>query len=161
MHELHGILIIAGEEKIKNLFRTTTLFKKFSRPGDREQNFRSLSQAATCHLSTTHDGGFTLSLFIALVITFYSPTCLGRRQQRNLLAFELSCHLPICLPRKMEVHTVSFYCWTSNQRWKPFWSTGTNWVDWPVKPVKTPVKISFLATKRHLSTNRNIHIYLL
>ena len=31
--------------------------------------------------------------------------------------------------------------------------------DRPVKPVETPVKFSFLATKRHLSTNRNIHLY--
>ena len=31
----------------------------------------------------------------------------------------------------------------------------------PVKPVDTPVKFSFLATKRHLSTNRKIHIYFI
>ena len=32
--------------------------------------------------------------------------------------------------------------------------------DRPVKPVKTPVKLYFLATKRHLSTNRNMHILI-
>ena len=59
-----------------------------------------------------------------------------------------------------------------HQRWKPVESTGTGRVDRPVglpvgsrffdrpvKPVETPVKFSFLATKKHLSTNRNIHIY--
>ena len=30
---------------------------------------------------------------------------------------------------------------------------------WPVKPVETTVKFSFLATKRHLNTNRNAHLY--
>ena len=29
------------------------------------------------------------------------------------------------------------------------------------KPVETPVKFSFLATKRHLCTNKNIHIDLI
>ena len=60
----------------------------------------------------------------------------------------------------------------SVQRWKPAGSTGTGRVDgpvglpvgsrffdWPVKPVEKPVKFSFLATQRHLSTNRNILIY--
>ena len=55
-----------------------------------------------------------------------------------------------------------------DQRWKPVGSTGTGRVDrpvglrffdQPVKPVETPVKFSFLATKRHISTNRNIHIF--
>ena len=35
---------------------------------------------------------------------------------------------------------------------------GSRFVDRPVKPVETPFKFSFLATKRHLSTNRNMHI---
>ena len=56
------------------------------------------------------------------------------------------------------------------QKWKPVGSTGTGRVDrpvgsrffhWPVKPVETSVKFSFLATKKHLSTNRNIHIYFI
>ena len=60
------------------------------------------------------------------------------------------------------------------QRWKPIGSTGTGRVDRPVglpvgsrffdrpvKPVEKPVKFSFLATKRHLSTNRNIFIYFI
>ena len=38
-------------------------------------------------------------------------------------------------------------------------SVGSRFFDWPVKPVDTPIKFSFLATKRHLSSNRNIHIY--
>ena len=59
-----------------------------------------------------------------------------------------------------------------DQRRKPVGLTGTGWVDrpvglpvgsrffnWPVKPVKTPVKFSFLATKRQLRTNRNKHTY--
>ena len=33
--------------------------------------------------------------------------------------------------------------------------------DRPVKPVEKPVKFSFTATKRHLSTNRNILIYFI
>ena len=37
----------------------------------------------------------------------------------------------------------------------------TGGVDRPVKPVETPVKFSLLATKRDLSTNRNIHIYFI
>ena len=32
-------------------------------------------------------------------------------------------------------------------------------IDRPVKPVETPVKFFFLATIKHLRTNRNIHIY--
>ena len=38
---------------------------------------------------------------------------------------------------------------------------GSRFFDRPVKPVKTPVEFSFLATKRHLSTNRNILIYFI
>ena len=38
---------------------------------------------------------------------------------------------------------------------------GSKFFDRPVKPVETLVKFSFLATKRHLSTNRNIHIYFI
>ena len=37
------------------------------------------------------------------------------------------------------------------QRWKP---VGSRFFDWPVKPVETAVKLSFFATKRHLSTNQ-------
>ena len=33
--------------------------------------------------------------------------------------------------------------------------------DRPVKPVETPVKLFFLATKSHLSTNQNIRIYFI
>ena len=56
------------------------------------------------------------------------------------------------------------------QRWKSVRSTGTSRVDlpagsrffdWPVKPVETQVKFSFLGTKKHLSTNRNIFIYFI
>ena len=36
---------------------------------------------------------------------------------------------------------------------------GSRFLDQPVKLVETPVKFSLLATKRHLSTHRNIHIY--
>ena len=35
---------------------------------------------------------------------------------------------------------------------------GSRFFDRPVKPVEKPVKFSFLATKRHLSTNRNLYI---
>ena len=38
---------------------------------------------------------------------------------------------------------------------------GSRFFDRPVKPVEKPVKFSFLATKRHLSTNRNILIYFI
>ena len=38
---------------------------------------------------------------------------------------------------------------------------GSRFFDRPVKPVEKPVEFSFLATKRHLSTNRNILIYFL
>ena len=38
---------------------------------------------------------------------------------------------------------------------------GSRFFDSPVKPVETPGKYSFLATKRHLSTNRNIFIYFI
>ena len=48
---------------------------------------------------------------------------------------------------------------TAGQRWRPVASTGTGWVDRPVKQVEKPVKFSILATKRHLSTNRNIPIF--
>ena len=37
----------------------------------------------------------------------------------------------------------------------------TGRVDRPIKPVGIPVKFSFLATKNHLSTNRNINIYFI
>ena len=33
--------------------------------------------------------------------------------------------------------------------------------DRPVKPVEIPFKLSFRATKTHLSTNRNMHIYFI
>ena len=62
----------------------------------------------------------------------------------------------------------------TNQRWKPVGSTGTGQVDrqvglpvgsrffdGPVKPVEKPVKLSFLTTKKHLSTNRNILMYFI
>ena len=38
------------------------------------------------------------------------------------------------------------------------WPVWSRFFDRLVKPAETPVKFSFLATKRHLSTNRNIHI---
>ena len=38
---------------------------------------------------------------------------------------------------------------------------GSRFFDRPVKPVETPVEFFFLATKRHLSTNRNILIYFI
>ena len=38
---------------------------------------------------------------------------------------------------------------------------GLRFIDRPVKPVETPVKFSFLATKRHLSPNRNMHTYFI
>ena len=44
------------------------------------------------------------------------------------------------------------------QRWKP---VGSKFFDRPVKPVEKPVEFSFLATKRHLSTNRNVLIYFI
>ena len=40
-------------------------------------------------------------------------------------------------------------------------STRSRFYDRPVKPVEKPVEFSFLATKRHLSTNRNILIYFI
>ena len=36
---------------------------------------------------------------------------------------------------------------------------GSRFFDRPVQPVEKPVEFSFLATKRHLSNNRNILIY--
>ena len=45
-----------------------------------------------------------------------------------------------------------------SQRWKP---VGSRFFDRPVKPFETPVKLSFLATKRYLSTSRNIHRYFI
>ena len=40
--------------------------------------------------------------------------------------------------------------------------TGRIWIlDRPVKPVETPVKFSSFATKRLISTNRNMHIYFI
>ena len=37
---------------------------------------------------------------------------------------------------------------------------GSRLFDRSVKPVETAVKFFFVATKRHLSTNRNIYIYI-
>ena len=46
------------------------------------------------------------------------------------------------------------------RKWKPVGlPVGSKFFDRPVKPVETPVKFSFLATKRHLSTNQNIRIH--
>ena len=39
--------------------------------------------------------------------------------------------------------------------------SSTRFFDQPVKSVETPVKFPFLETKRHLSTNRNIHKYFI
>ena len=36
---------------------------------------------------------------------------------------------------------------------------GSRFFDRPVKPVEKPVKFTFLATERHLSTNRNLLVY--
>ena len=48
------------------------------------------------------------------------------------------------------------------QKWKPVGlPVGSRFFDRPVKPVEKPVKFSFLATKRQLSTNRNILIYFI
>ena len=44
------------------------------------------------------------------------------------------------------------------QRWKP---VGSRVFDRPVHSVETPVKLSILATKRHLSTNRNMLTYFI
>ena len=38
---------------------------------------------------------------------------------------------------------------------------GSRFFDRPVKPVEKPVEFSFLATKRNLSTNRNVLIYFI
>ena len=38
---------------------------------------------------------------------------------------------------------------------------GSRFFDRPVKPVEKPVEFSFLATKRRLSTNRNMLIYFI
>ena len=49
---------------------------------------------------------------------------------------------------------------SSGQKWKPVGlPVGSRFFDRPVKPVETPVKFFFLASKRHLSTNQNIHVY--
>ena len=69
---------------------------------------------------------------------------------------------------------VSVCARSPEQRWKPAGSIGTGRVDRPValpvgarffdrsvKPVEKPVKFSFLATKRHLSTNRNMHTHFI
>ena len=41
-----------------------------------------------------------------IVITFYSPSCLGQEVAKDLSVFESSCHLPTCLPHTVELHTV-------------------------------------------------------
>ena len=63
---------------------------------------------------------------------------------------------------------VLFYIVILLQRWKPVGSTGlvelplgSRFFDRPVKLVEKPVEFSFLATKRHLSTNRNILTYFI
>ena len=38
---------------------------------------------------------------------------------------------------------------------------GSRFFDQPVKPVEKPVEFSFLATKRHLSTNQNVLIWFI
>ena len=48
---------------------------------------------------------------------------------------------------------------TGRVDWPVGLPVGSRFFDRPVKPVKKPVKLSFLATKIHLSTNRNIFIY--
>ena len=40
---------------------------------------------------------------------------MARRQRRDLLVFESSCHLPICLPHTMEASHCPFNCWTSSR----------------------------------------------
>ena len=37
-----------------------------------------------------------------IVITFHSPSCLVRRQEKNLSVFESSCHQLNCLPHTVE-----------------------------------------------------------
>ena len=55
--------------------------------------------------------GNTYSYWKQIVITFYSPSCLGyRRQRRYLSVFESSCHLPTCLPHAAEASHCSFNC---------------------------------------------------
>ena len=38
---------------------------------------------------------------------------------------------------------------------------GSGYFDQPVKPAEKPVKLSFLANKKHLSTNRNIIYFII
>ena len=50
----------------------------------------------------------------------------------------------------------------SVQRWKPVGlPVGSRFFNQSVKLVETPVKFSFLAIKRRLSTSRNTHIYFI
>ena len=41
---------------------------------------------------------------------------MARKQQRDLLVFESSCHLPTCLPHAVKASHCPFNCWTSSRR---------------------------------------------
>ena len=56
-----------------------------------------------------------MTVVIVIVITFYSPSCLGQETARDLSVFESSCHLPTCLPHTTEASHCPFNCWTSKQ----------------------------------------------
>ena len=61
----HHNNVYTAVNRMKQVIVITSLFTKLLWPGDSKGTYLSSEQAATCHLSTTHGGGFTVSLLIA------------------------------------------------------------------------------------------------
>ena len=57
------VAYIHHEVEVSCCSHYTTVTSKLPSPGDSEGTLRSSNQAVTCHLFTTHDGGFSLYLF--------------------------------------------------------------------------------------------------
>ena len=51
-----------------------------------------------------------------IVITFYSPSCLGEETAKGPFSLRVSCHLPICIPHTEEASHSPFDCWTSSRK---------------------------------------------
>ena len=106
----------------------------------------------------------------------YLWTGLGEVEKQNKKSFRESPAFSFFKSKKFYYNWYS--CWYANTKviWKAIWTrdgnrsgrqapvrlpVGSRFFDRPVKPVEKPVEFSFLATKRHLSTNRNIVIHFI
>ena len=137
------------------------LFTSLPWPGDSEGTFRSSSQAATCPpVYLTRWRLHTVPLIAycstsskeAANTNFYGPWLDQTRNRTLVYRFSSRRSMHLITNPEMETGRVD----------QPVGlPAGSRFFDRPVKPVQKPVEFSFLATKRHLSSNRNVLIYFI